>query len=482
MTNVGEDILIRCVSRTTIMLARFRKDEAGGMAIFSMFIIVLMLIVAGMAVDFMRFESRRTIMQGAVDRAVLAAADLDQVRTPTEVVNDYVSKSQGGNCLSGEPEIVESANFRSVTANCELEMNTYFLKLLGIEEMTAVASATAVEGVGNVEVSLVLDISGSMSDSVPSLGKTKMDVLEEAGIAFVDTLLQPEFEGRISVSLVPYTAHVNAGPELFDALGVERKHGFSNCVVIPASDFSNVTMNVASGYTQGQHFKTSSGNTHSCPVEEFEEIIPISQDAGALRTAISQFEPRSTTSIFLGLKWGAALLDPSFQSIYSSLPSSMKDSDFVGRPEAYGVNDNPSDTKKYIVVMTDGKNVGTRALYDWAYETPSMVAHWASGKNPYDMYRQEFNWNASRYWAYYGQYLYTTGEGNTLMSNICTAAKDKGVIIYAIAMGEGSSIDSSAMSSCASSPGSHYFETSGDELVAIFEAIADQITDLRLTL
>lgn len=481
MTKMGENILHRCISYTVNTMTRFRKDDSGGMAIFTMFIIVLMLIVAGMAVDFMRFESRRTIMQGAVDRAVLAAADLDQERSPEAVVQDYVSKSQGGNCLEGEPVISSSNNFRSVTANCELEMNTYFLKLLGIEEMTAVATATAIEGVGNVEVSLVLDISGSMSGSVPSVGKTKIEVLEEAGIAFVDTLLKPEYEDRISVSLVPYTAHVNAGPELFDALGIERKHSFSNCVVIPQSDFSTVPMTVDANYTQGQHFKTSSGSTHSCPVEEFEEIIPITQDADALRTAISQFVPRSTTSIFLGLKWGAAMLDPSFQSVYNSLPSSMRDTAFSGRPEAYGVNDDPSDTKKYIVVMTDGKNVGTRALYDWAYETPSMIAHWASGKNPYSMYTEEFNWSGSRYWQYYGQYLYTTGEGNTLMSSICTAAKDAGIIIFAIAMGEGSSIDADAMSSCASSPG-HYFETSGDELVAIFQAIADQITDLRLTL
>ena len=71
---------------------------------------------------------------------------------------------------------------------------------------------------------------------------------------------------------------------------------------------------------------------------------------------------------------------------------------------------------------------------------------------------------------------------NTLMSNICKAAKDEGIIIFAVAMGEGDDIDSTAMSNCASSPSGHYFETSGDELVEIFEAIADQITDLRLTL
>lgn len=461
---------------------RFRDDETGSMTFFTMFILVLMLIVAGMAVDFMRFESRRTIMQGAVDRAVLAAADLDQVRDPAEVVRDYVSKSQGGNCLAGDPTVSPAANFRSVTANCELEMGTYFLRILGINTLTALASATAIEGVGNVEVSLVLDISGSMGGNVPSLGKTKIEVLEEAGLAFIDTLLAEEYRNRISVSLIPYTAQVNAGPELFDAMGFDRTHSFSNCVTVPQSDFTSVEMNVNANFTQSKHFQRYEGALHNCPVEEFEEIIPISQDVDELKDAIELLEPRNTTSIFLGIKWGAALLDPSFQAAYAALPGSMRDPNFAGRPEAYGDNDNPSDTKKYLVVMTDGKNVGTRTLYDWVYETPSMVAHWGAGKTPYTMYLEEFSRSGARYWDYYGQYTYTTNQGVALMDDICTAAKNKGIIIFAIAMGEGNSIDSQAMSSCASSPSGHYFETSGDELVAIFEAIASQITDLRLTL
>ncbi|SHG83936.1 Flp pilus assembly protein TadG [Cognatiyoonia sediminum] len=482
MKKMGEGSMNDHIQKAAKFCRRFREDESGSMTFFIMFIIVLTLIVAGMAVDFMKFESRRTIMQGAVDRAVLAAADLDQVRDPAEVVRDYVAKSQGGNCLSADPQIIPGANFRSVTANCELTMATYFLRILGMETLTAAASATAVEGVGNVEVSLVLDISGSMSESVPSLGMSKMDVLHDAGTAFVDALLQEEYEDRISVSLIPYTAHVNAGAELFDAYGIDRRHYFSNCVVVPTADFGSTSMNVGPSYSQAKHFQRYTGASYTCPVEDFEEIIPISQNADALKAAINQFEPRSTTSIFLGLKWGAALLDPSFQSVYSNLPSSMRDSAFSGRPENFGDNDNPSDTKKYIVVMTDGKNVGTRTLYDNFYQTPSMVAHWGAGKTPYDMYVEEFNGSANRYWDYYGQYEYTTNQGNTLMANICGAAKEAGIIIFAVAMGEGNDIDSTAMSNCASSPSGHYFETSGDELVAIFEAIADQITDLRLTL
>jgi len=478
MKKLGEQLLRTCATDTSKFVRQFRDDETGSMTVFTMFILVLMLVVAGMAVDFMRFESRRTIMQGAVDRAVLAAADLDQVRDPADVVRDYVSKSQGGNCLADDPSVTPSANFRSVTANCELEMSTYFLRILGIKNLTALASATAIEGVGNVEVSLVVDISGSMSRFVPSVGKSRIDLLEDAGIAFVDTLLQNEYEDRISVSLVPYTAHVNAGPDLFDATGTPRKHWFSHCIDIPDSEFTNAAWNGGIEYQQGHHFWFRTGDPTGCPTEEYEQIIPISQDKDALKDAIREMQPRSTTSIFLGLKWGAALLDPSFQSIYSALPSDMSDAAFAGRPESYGNNNTPSDTKKYIVVMTDGENWPTNVLHDFAYDSPSEVAQW-SFHGLHDMYYEELGRNYTRYREFYYE-KYSAAKGDILTDQICTAAKNEGVIIFAIAMGAPEP-GQQAMSSCASSPG-HYFETSGDELVAIFEAIADQITDLRLTL
>jgi len=145
-------------------LARtFRKDEDGVMIAFSLFILVLMLIVGGMAVDFMRLEARRSLIQGVADRATLAAADLDQTLAPASVVSDYFDKAGlGGVNLTTTVE--EDTNYRSVTAVAELDLNTYFLRLIDMDALGAVAKSTAIEGVGNIEVSLVVDISGSMDE------------------------------------------------------------------------------------------------------------------------------------------------------------------------------------------------------------------------------------------------------------------------------------------------------------------------------
>lgn len=471
------------------LMRRFHQDESGAMTIFTMFILVLMLVLAGMAVDFMRFESRRTIMQGAVDRAVLAAADLDQDLDPDAVVRDYVAKAQGANCLKGDPIIAAGSNFKSVTANCELPQNTYFLKFIGVDELTARATSTAIDGVGNVEISLVLDISGSMGSSVPGAGVTRLERLQEAATAFIDTLLIPEQEDRISISLIPYTTNVSAGPELLDALGVPRKHWFSNCInfrdahydqvnwpteaaINDLTDVSNINR-----FEQAQHWAYNNWNTGACPIEDYEQIIPISQDRDALVGAISQMTPRASTAIFQGLKWGAALLDPSVNSAYRSLPANMRDPAFMDRPAGHGSAGNLGGTLKYIVVMTDGQNWDIRHLRDDQYNHESEIAHWGDQR-----YLDLYYSHLGRQWTYYDvtRMKYTRNQGDDLMDNICDAAKAEDIIIFSIAMGAPQQ-GVNQMRDCATTP-NYFFETSGDELVQIFEEIAEQITDLRLTL
>ena len=68
----------RALAKAGKFARTFRKEEDGVMIAFSLFILLLMLIVGGMAVDFMRLEARRSLIQGVADRATLAAADLDQ--------------------------------------------------------------------------------------------------------------------------------------------------------------------------------------------------------------------------------------------------------------------------------------------------------------------------------------------------------------------------------------------------------------------
>jgi hypothetical protein len=73
----------------------FAAGESGSLTIFSLFVVLCMLMVGGLAVDFMRQESARAKLQSTLDRAILAAADMDQQLDPTAVVQDLEVRRQG---------------------------------------------------------------------------------------------------------------------------------------------------------------------------------------------------------------------------------------------------------------------------------------------------------------------------------------------------------------------------------------------------
>ncbi|WP_339929686.1 TadE/TadG family type IV pilus assembly protein [Yoonia sp. 208BN28-4] len=484
-------------------MRQFGRDENGSMIVFSLYLLVVMLILGGMAVDFMRFESRRSMLQGVSDRAALAGASLRNSSTDEEaeaIALDYFVKAGLDQYLVGQPTASggDDANYRAVQVKAEMELDTFFLKLVGIDALTAGSSSKAIEGVGNVEISLVVDISGSMRETTHDengtpLAQTKMQALQEAAKAFTAAIFTEQHRGKISLSLVPYSADVNIGPTLFGRVtNKQHDHDYSHCLNIPDSEFASPAWNTSLTYTQVQHFQyydrddgTASISNPVCPRYTQERVIFMSQNKDNIDDQIELLAPRNSTSIHLGLKWGAALLDPSTRAMVAG----GQEGEFSGRPFDYPSATNPdSRTEKFIVLMTDGDNQWSYRLDDEHYDTPSEIAHWEdynldNWTANYATNTTRDDWTYVRYTA--PKYLELYGiegesDADQLTKNLCDAAKLKGIQIHTIAF-EATSAGESLMSYCASSP-SHYHNASGSELVSIFEAIAAQITDLRLTL
>ena len=81
--------------------------------------------------------------------------------------------------------------------------------------------------------------------------------------------------------------------------------------------------------------------------------MPFSGDRSALKNYIDGLFAAGNTSIDVGMKWGAALLDPSLQPVVDGMIAANKlPAAFSERPYAY---DN-TESLKIIVVMTDGAN------------------------------------------------------------------------------------------------------------------------------
>ncbi|MCG3268874.1 Tad domain-containing protein [Yoonia sp. I 8.24] len=505
------------MSQSDSFLRRFAKDEDGGVIVMTLLLLITMLIMGGMAVDFMRFESRRAELQSVADRAVLAAAELDQELDTQLVIDDMFEKTGYGDNVLTTTIGGDSVTSRSVSVSTRLDVNTFYLRLAGIDTLSVPAQSGAIEGVGNVEISLVLDISGSMGfDGTDADGNTvdRIDILQPAAKSFVTAMLTDELEDRVSISLVNYSENVNIGDYIFDRLTLQQPEtwyeipadeflpedeqtggvttNLSRCVDFDDDEFATTVFDTTRAYYQVETFdytsskKTSTINTPRCPTErpgDFEpQIIPLSQDLTELTDAIDSLEPTLNTAIHKGMKWGVSLLDPSMRPIFDDTSGEI-DPVFAGtRPLDYTASSDGISTVKYVILMTDGQNVaGTRldpTNYD-SYEERAVFStypmkYWIENWNKIEPEVDRPNNNN------YANLLYTkysASDANTLLDNICDEAKAQDIIIYTIAMGA----TSSQMQDCASSD-AHYFNTQGGELEQIFADIAEQITQLRLSL
>lgn len=65
--------MLKLAPRLRLALTRRREDESGSIILFTLFVLVLMLIVSGMAIDFLRFTSQSARLQDTADRAAVAA-------------------------------------------------------------------------------------------------------------------------------------------------------------------------------------------------------------------------------------------------------------------------------------------------------------------------------------------------------------------------------------------------------------------------
>jgi len=452
-----------------------RKEE-GNVTLFSIVVIGTLVMLAGISYDLKASEMQRVKIQNVADRAVLAAADLDQQRLPAEVVRDYFTKA-GIPHLANEITVTEGLNFRTVSVNSSGTYTPFFMqRFLGINSLPIRSLAEAEERINNVEISMVLDISGSMS------WNNKMANLRNAANTFVDTVINDSTEDLVSISIVPYAEHVSSGEAIMDELNVSQRHNFSHCIEFDEADFGVTTLAVnANGmpkrYEQAQHFfwGNTNSNDRSNPVCRFgnqDDIEAFSQNTVALKNKIGRLQPNGNTSIFLGMKWAAGLLDPSFQPVNARLAQrNVTDPVFADRPAAF----TDRETLKTVILMTDGQNTSSKRINPLVYQNASHYAHWNS--NSFDWWvNRNVNWNERNLWS---MPKYWPDYGDSLLNTICTAAKEKNIVIWSIGF-EVTDYSAGVMRNCASSP-SHFFRVEGVEITEAFSAIARQINQLRLT-
>lgn len=403
--NLFARMLTRGLNRSG--LRQFTSDEDGAIVGFAIFLFLIIVMVGGVGIDVMRSEMKRTRMQHTLDRAILAAADLNQKQDPTFVVEDYFDKSNMTDYLISVT-VDEGLNYRIVEAKAQMNLATDFMHMVGVDTLSVPATGIAEERIGGVEISLVLDVSGSMNSN------SRLTNLKVAAKDFVDTLVEQTDDGKLSVSIIPYATQVAVTENLFTTLNASidgnsdvetvlsggsgetasNQQGYSHCLHFDSSDFNSTALDPGDRWTQAMHFSPWSDfdgrdedpkqlvSTPVCRTDDASEVLVLEKDQTKLKDYIDGLWAGGNTSIDIGMKWGAALLDSSTQPVIGHLISQGDVSnDFSERPHGY----DDGESLKVIVLMTDGQNT-SQYYVDERFRLGDSNIWWNDVEESYSVY------------------------------------------------------------------------------------------------
>lgn len=392
----------------------YLHNDEGTFTIFGMFTFVILILLAGIGVDVMRQEQLRTELQSTLDRAILAAANVNSSLDPEDVVRDYFAKAGLADFIESI-DTPETENGTSITVSVQAEIPTYFMKFAGLDTLTVGTYGTAEQGRSNLEVAMVLDVSGSMASS------SRLTNMSAAGQEFADIIFENSDEDLISVSVIPYSTQVNVGPTILDALDVDRVHSYSNCLNFDSADFDDAALAFPSvsqsnaSFDQTMHFdpRYNPGANNGlywtvCDPDSNTTVLPFSNSLTEIKNKIDGLVAGGNTSIDIGVKWGAAFLSEDNTKLTEALNAAGEiDSTMLVYPQ-----EETSTALKVMVVMTDGQNTGQYYMVDPYREGYSDMYISTSGKTSMPAIEEECTTETYSYYSY-SQHKWKTGTTTT---------------------------------------------------------------------
>ncbi len=195
----------------------FLRSDRGNVAMMFAIALIPLMIGAGAGLDFARAMLVRQQMSEALDAAALAVGSstgLTQSSAQTLAQKYFNANFTVNTTDYGTPTVViPSGGYGTGTVQLTAtdNMPTVLMKLAGITLLPISASSTVVWGQTKLWVALVLDNTGSMSQT-DSSGTSKISALQTASHQLL-TILQnaATTAGDVQVSVVPFAKLVKAG-------------------------------------------------------------------------------------------------------------------------------------------------------------------------------------------------------------------------------------------------------------------------------
>jgi Flp pilus assembly protein TadG len=205
---------------------------------------------------------------------------------------------------------------------------------------------------------------------------------------------------------------------------------------------SSVSRGMGSGTFNMLGMTLTKGPNAGCTLQP---LIRLTTDSASVKTAINNMTAVGQTDIPIGLMWGWHALTPN-------------------APFSDGLAYTTPHLKKIVILMTDGENTN--------YDTNDGNASFYGGDG--------FVWqNLVGLTTGMGLAQRTSARDGRL-TQLCTNMKAKGIVIYTIRV-EVTSGSSTLLQGCATTPDKFFDVTNVSALGAAFDAIAADITNLRIS-
>ena len=207
------------MQRFVDLLARFHRDERGVFMVIFAVLAVVLIATSGAVVDFTYTQQARTRAQTALDAATLALqSKINTLSNDTlkAQAQDILDERLGDDTITA---IVDSATKNvaegKLNITAHIVVPTAFVQLVGISSITSRLQSEVTRSSSDLEVSVSLDVTGSMKATTDKKGNITSDKIGDLITAtndLIDLLVQNVQEPTYSkMAIIPWSAGVNVG-------------------------------------------------------------------------------------------------------------------------------------------------------------------------------------------------------------------------------------------------------------------------------
>jgi Flp pilus assembly protein TadG len=433
-----------------MQFSRFFRDRKGGVAPLLALGLVPLVGAVGAAVDYSRASNVRAAMQAAADATALmlaksasglSAAQLQQNATSYFAANFNHPEAQS---LQVQASYTSGQTGFSVQVDGTAKVNTTFMGLMGMSQISLSTSGTASWNNSKLRVALVLDNTGSMSQY------GKLSALQTAANNLLNQLqTAAQADGDVYVSIIPFVKDVNAGASNYNATWID----WTDWDAANGTCSNNTYTSKSSCTSHGKTWTPKNHNTwNGCitdrdqnydtmntsptagalfPAEQYSycpvSVMGLSYDWTSLHSKINSMVANGSTNQNIGLAWG-------WQSLTNA-------------PLTVPSMDPNYQYQQIIILLTDGLNTQDR-WYGNGYQTSTQVDA-----------RQQITCN-----------------------NINAA----GITLYTVQVNTDGDPTSTLLQNCAGSPGKYpdsskfFLLTSANQIITTFNTIGTSLQKLYL--